>query len=28
MELRVIAGTGDEARGDVFGVFRLRRTAT
>jgi hypothetical protein len=28
MELRVIAGTGDEAHGDVFGVFRLRRTAT
>ena len=28
MELRVIAGTGDESRGDVFGVFRLRRTAT
>ena len=25
MEVRVIAGTGDEARGDVYGVFRLRR---
>lgn len=23
IEVRVIAGTGDEARGDVFGVFRL-----
>ncbi|MBX7193837.1 MAG: hypothetical protein K1X94_17425 [Sandaracinaceae bacterium] len=23
IEIRVIAGTGDEARGDVFGVFRL-----
>lgn len=27
MEIRVIAGTGEESRGDVFGVFRLRRTA-
>ncbi len=27
MEVRVVAGTGDEANGDVFGVFRLRRTA-
>lgn len=24
-ELRVVAGTGDDARGDHFGVFRLRR---
>jgi hypothetical protein len=27
VEVRVIAGTGDEAAGDVFGVFRLRPTA-
>ena len=25
MEVRVIAGTGDESHGDVYGVFRLRR---
>lgn len=27
IEVRVIAGTGDEAAGDVFGVFRLRASA-
>jgi hypothetical protein len=26
IEVRLIAGTGDEARGDVFGVFRLTAT--
>ncbi len=26
IEIRLIAGTGDEARGDVFGVFRLLPT--
>lgn len=26
IELRVIAGSGDESRGDVFGLFRLART--
>lgn len=26
-EVRVVAGTGDEARGDRFGVFHLRREA-
>lgn len=26
VEVRIIAGTGDEARGDVFGVFPLRLT--
>lgn len=27
VEVRVIAGTGDESRGDVFGVFRLSASA-
>jgi hypothetical protein len=26
IEVRVIAGTGDESRGDVFGLFHLTRT--
>jgi hypothetical protein len=27
IETRVISGTGDETRGDVFGLFRVARTA-
>ena len=27
IEVRVVSGTGDESRGDVFGIFQLRRVA-